>query len=237
MENQYTKVFTIQPQDCGETGVCRFVRLIGLMEDVVAAHVHQLGVDGCFMREKYNAGWMVLRRTVQVFSPICAGDTVQITTWSRGLVGAGDYRDYCLCVNGRQAALATEVWVLTDLDSRSLISMRKVRELETTHCPQAALPYKPRRLTEPEQAQFCGTAVVQPEEIDANGHMNNVPYVAHALEYMQDFASSVPYTVQMNYLHEVLQGEELRFTRQSGADGQTVCACSGGHLSFLMQVS
>ncbi|MGM9651273.1 MAG: acyl-[acyl-carrier-protein] thioesterase [Faecousia sp.] len=237
MENQYTKTYTIQPQDCGENGMCRFVRLIGLMEDLVADHVQHLGVDGYFMHEKYNAGWMVLRRTVQVLSPIRAGDTVEITTWSRGLVGAGDYRDYRLCIDGREAALATEVWVLTDLDSRSLIMMRKVKELEQTHCPQAALNCKPRRLQEPEQAALCGTAVVQPDEIDINGHMNNVPYVAHALEYLQDFDGCAPYTVEMNYLHEVLQGEQMRYTRQWDADGQTVCAYSGGHLSFLMHVS
>lgn len=90
--------------------------------------------------------------------------------------------------------------------------LRDVPLLWTLPAPQPERRETIRRLVLPENLPQAGAWTVSPEEIDDNGHLNNVVYVRHA----QQFAPPETKFFEIIYDHECFLGETVRLFAENG---------------------
>lgn len=227
----YRKTYTV-PADTDELDLLPF--LLACMEQTAKEDAIRLGQGTDILKARYNAAWMILRTDLQVFAPLRAGLCFDVDTWSRGIRGASVLRDFQIVADGEALARATQLWIVADLTSRRLRNPRSMPELDTP-CPDFAFSNAASHFDIPPANLLRAELKVEPEDIDENGHMNNVRYLFRALPYLpQDL--SAPYRLQLHYSAELLCGQSFRCLT-----GQEEQACSlvfrrEGKEHFLLKV-
>lgn len=196
---EYRKSYTV-PFDTDGFRLLPF--LLSCMEQTAKEDAIRLGQGTDVLKDRYNAAWMILRTDLQVLVPISAGLCIEIVTWSRGIHGASVLRDFQIMSHGRELARATQLWVVADLTSRRLRNPRFMPELDTP-CPLFAFSNTASRFDMPQARSFQAALTVKPEDIDENGHMNNVRYLVRALPYLPQ-NGNMPYRLLLQYNAELL---------------------------------
>lgn len=195
----FRKTYTV-PSDADGLRLLPF--LLSCMEQTAKEDAIRLGQGIDVLKDRYNAAWMILRTDLQVLVPISAGLCIEIVTWSRGIHGASVLRDFQIMSHGRELARAMQLWIVADLTSRRLRNPRSMPELDTP-CPSFAFSNTASRFDMPQARSFQAELTVKPEDIDENGHMNNVRYLFRALPYLPQM-TAVAYHLQLQYSAELL---------------------------------
>ena len=172
----------------------------------------ELGVARREMLEKYNAIWMVARMWYRLNRPPGWGERVTVRTWHRGDKGATMYRDYDLFVDGEAVGECVSAWVLASLDTRQIIRLATVHELDGTGGGELCKSKKLSKLRLPQDLELAGRRKLRYSDTDLNGHVNNTRYADFACDALEmerlgpdRFLSSM----QIGYLAECRPGEEL----------------------------
>ncbi len=211
----YRKTYTV-PADTD--GVRSLPFLLSCMEQTAKEDAIRLGQGMDVLKARYNAAWMILRTQLQVLAPLCTGMDIEILTWSRGIRGASVLRDFHIFSDGKVLARATQLWIVADLTTRRLRNPRSMPELDVL-CPPFAFSEAVSRFEFAPAALVSDERTVRAEDIDENGHMNNVRYVSHVLQLLPQL--TYPCMVQLEYCQELLQGETFRCF--CGRDDNAVC--------------
>ncbi len=227
----YRKTYTAPS---GTDGCQSLAFLLSCMQQTAKEDAVRLGQGTDVLMARYNAAWMILRAQLQMFAPVCAGMSLEIFTWSRGVRGASVLRDFRVFSEGNEIARATQLWIVADLTTRRLRNPRSIPELDTP-CPPFAFSDGVSGFEMPLAENFCAELTVKAEDIDENGHMNNVRYVSHAMPYLPQFP--YPCRIRMEYCAELLQGQSYQCF--SGRDDRAACLvfCKDGkeHFRMLLQ--
>lgn len=177
------------------------------LEAAATAHAIDLGIDFSNMLKKYGALWMIAR------SRLCLNRLPQgearIKTWLRKPSAAVSNRDFDLFDEGERIGYAVQTWILVDAEQRSIVNMKNLPDLWTLPTPQPERTDSLRRLNLPELPTVAEW-VVSSEEVDRNGHLNNVRYIRHA----EPFAPSNALCLDVIFDRECFAGETV--TLQAG---------------------
>ena len=112
----------------------------------------------------------------------------------------------------RSIGRALQYWVLANAQTRRIANLRDIDILWTLPVREPECRETIRRLVLPESLPEAGAWTVTPEEIDDNGHLNNVVYVQHA----QRFAPPDTKWIEVIYDRECFLGETLRLFAKDG---------------------
>ena len=129
--------------------------------------------------------------------------------------------DHDLLQDGRILGRAVQDWVLVDTATRKLAGMKNIPILWELPCPQPQRTESIRRLRMPDVLPCEAQTIIATEEIDDNGHLNNVAYIRHA----QRFAAPDCTGLEVSFDRECFAGEALTlhagdgFVRGDKADG------------------
>ena len=211
----YRKTYTVPT---GTEGTRLLPFLLSCMEQTAKEDAIRLGQGTDVLMARYHSAWMILRTQLQVLAPIHAGMKFEIFTWSRGVCGASVLRDFHVFADGREVVRATQLWIVADLTTRRLRNPRSMPELDTP-CPPFAFSTTVPRFDLIPAKTLCAELTVGAEDIDENGHMNNVRYVTHAVPYLPQFP--YPCSIQLEYCAELLQGQSYQCF--SGQEDNAVC--------------
>lgn len=206
-------------------GADSLTEIVAAMQDAAIAHSLDLNIGFERMLKDFHALWMLVRLRVDLQrQPIGA---LRLRTFLRTPSSAFSIRDFSLLDDKGVCGSAMQCWVLADAETRKLISLKSVPPLWSLPTPEPERTDALRRIPLPEELTDAALWTVAPEEIDDNGHLNNVVYVRHA-EALQN---SPCLGLEIQFDRECFAGEVLRlqtfggFVRGVKADGSESFRC------------
>lgn len=219
----YEQTIMIDSRDVDGRNQCKASALMGHLQEAAtqAAEAGGFGRDG--LMQRCNAFWMITRQWFQINRPLEWAEELTIRTWHRGGKSAVMYRDYDILVGDELVGEGVSAWVLADWESRKLLRLGSIQELEGTsgeeHCKTKTLS----KLRMPEDMAQSELRQMRYSDTDINGHVNNARYADFACDAVgmeqldeNQFLSSM----QIGYLAECLPGEALSIC-QGEQDGGT----------------
>ena len=225
MSLSYEMTLPIDSRDVDGNGFCKASALLGHLQEAATQAAEHGGFGRTMTTEGYHAFWMLPRVWYRLFRPLRWEEPLTIHTWHRGNRGATMYRDYDLLVQGEQVGECVSAWVLVDLESRQLLRMSSVSELEGTDGGSLCKDKKLSKLRLPPSMELAGRRQMCYSDTDLNGHVNNTRYAdfaCDALEMEHLGPDRFLASMQIGYLAECRPGEELLL--MTGQDGQTYFA-------------
>lgn len=177
------------------------------LEAAATAHAVDLGIDFPNMLKNYGALWMIARSRL-CLTRLPRGE-VRIKTWLRKPSAAVSNRDFDLFDGDERIGRAVQSWVLVDAERRTILNMKSIPALCSLPAPQPERTDCLRRLTLPDLPTVAEW-VVSSEEVDQNGHLNNVRYIRHA----EPFAPPNALRLDVIFDRECFPGEAI--TLQAG---------------------
>ena len=159
-------------------GASSLSALMSALEEAAVAHAVALHIDHDRMLRDFGCLWMVVRCRLRVTR--MPEGTFTVRTWLRKPTAALSNRDFSICDAQGELGSAVQTWVLADAAERRIIPMKSVEPLWTLPTPEPERTDALRRLALPENMTESARWTVQPQEIDSNGHLNNVAYIHHA---------------------------------------------------------
>ena len=212
MSTVYEIKLRVDSRDVDLFNQCRPSAVLGFLQEAATQAALALGVAGPQILEKYNCIWMVTRNWVELDAPLQWNDLVTVKTWHRGASGASSYRDFDLFREGRPIGQGASVWVMVDVQARTLFRMRDLTEFRGTDGGALSKSIKLRRLAMPETFDGRARRELGYSDTDINSHVNNAHYADFACDSLHlerlgrgKFVRSF----QIDYLSECQAGEAL----------------------------
>ena len=175
MEPLYTQNFEITDHYVDCFGRMTPASILLMIQEVAGKHCTALSVDYDTLAKR-RMFWAVTRHRVQVSRMPRLGETIRVETWPMPTTRVAYPRSVVAYdAAGNECFRASSLWVLMNLDTRSMILPGKsgisvvgsLRGLELPSPGSLALMDH----TQTRQRQVCFT------DLDRNGHMNNTRYL------------------------------------------------------------
>lgn len=208
---------TIACYEADANKVMRPTAMLDIMQEAANVSATSLGFGYDEMIET-NTAWVLSRIHVRFKKNPLWRDTVNLKTWHKGVAKLFYLRDFILSDNnGNRLAEATSSWLIIDMNTRRL-----VRNSELASNPEKCT--KEDAIAEPADKVVLPVDI-EPElvrkhpvtwsEIDPNGHVNNVKYVAWAIDAvkLEDITEKPLKELLVNYDAEVMPGDVVRISR------------------------
>ena len=175
MEPQYVQSFLVDDMAVDRFGYLKPSAILFYAQEVAGAHCKALALDYDTLAKR-RMFWAVIRHRVQVTRMPKLGETIRVETWPMPTTKVAYPRSVVAYDEaGNECFRAISLWVLMNLDTRSMILPGKsgisvvgsLRGLELPSPGSLALMDH----TQTRQRQVCFT------DLDRNGHMNNTRYL------------------------------------------------------------
>ena len=219
MQPAYSQKFTLTDMDVGCFGRMKLSTLLFYAQEVAGKHSALLGADYDHLLEK-KLFWAVTRHRVQITRLPCLGESITVQTWPMPTTRVAYPRSLvAFDADGNELFRSISLWVLMDMDSRSMVLPGKsgvdVRGTLTGSelaVPHSLVPRAMPNLTHRTVTYTC---------LDRNGHMNNTRY----LDWVEDLLPSgfhwehIPKELVICYLNEARETQELELQWELTEDG------------------
>lgn len=179
------------------------------LEAAVTAHAVDLSIDFPNMLKNYGALWMIARSRL-CLTRLPKGEA-RVKTWLRKPSAAVSNRDFDLFDGDECIGRAVQSWVLVDAERRNILNMKSICALWSLPMPQPERTDALRRLNLPD-LPTVSEWVVCAEELDQNGHLNNVRYIRRAEAYAPPNALCL----DVIFDRECFLGETIRLQAEGG---------------------
>lgn len=209
MEPLYTQDYEVTDIAVDRYGRMKTSMLLFLAQEVAGKHCNLLSVDHDTLAAR-RMFWAVTRHRVQISRLPVRGETIRIETWPMPTTRVAYPRSVIAYdQNGRECFRAISLWVLMDLDKRSMILPGKsgISVIGTLRGLELDTPngLVAKELRSHLSRTVCFT------DLDRNGHMNNTRY----LDWISDLLPSrfhenhQPREMTVCYLSEAREGQTL----------------------------
>ena len=210
MEPLYAQHFEINDNLVDRYGRLMPSKILFFAQEVAGQHCNLLSVDYDTLAQK-RMFWAVIRHRVQVTRLPQRGETIRVETWPMPTTRVAYPRSVVAYDEaGKECFRSISLWVLMDLDTRSMILPGKsgISVLGTLRGTELTAPNSlvPKALNTSRSRTVCFT------DLDRNGHMNNTRY----LDWIDDLLPSpfhCKHTIReftVCYLSEARGGQELQ---------------------------
>ena len=226
MELIYEQQFCINDLMVDRYGRLRLSALLYFAQEAAGQHSALLGADYDTLAQK-RLFWAVTRHKVQISRLPMRGETIRVQTWPMPATKVAYPRAMAaFAADGTELFRAISLWVLMDLDNRSMVLPGKsgvevaglVRGNELT-VPHSLMLRDLERSQERTVTYSC---------LDRNGHMNNTRY----LDWVEDLLPSEFHSrhqakeFTVCYANEALEGQPVRLDWRLSEEG---CLQVDGH--------
>ena len=182
MSLSYEMTLPIDSRDVDGNGYCKASALLGHIQEAATQAAEHGGFGRAMTTDGYHAFWMLTRVWYQLRRPLRWEEPLTIRTWHRGDKGATMYRDYDLFVDGEAVGECVSAWVLASLDTRQIIRLATVQELDGTGGGELCKSKKLSKLRLPQDLNLAGRRKLRYSDTDLNGHVNNTRYADFACD-------------------------------------------------------
>lgn len=210
--------------------------VLDLFQTAAGAHAKLLGCGYDALIER-SLMWVLIRVRYKILKEIPLFSSVTVKTWPLSPSRLSFAREYeILDENGDTAIIGSSDWVLMNAETRRLVPAEDVYNLEH---------YNDVKLFENRATKLASFESDTPEhtvlplfsQIDMNGHVNNTKYLNYVLDASPLSDKERIESVQIDYRHEVLEGNTLKI--KALRKENTLCACgqdSDGNTMFACEI-
>ena len=207
MEQLYEKEFSISAIAVDRYGRLKASQLLGLLQEVAGKHSVLLGTSQEQLADK-NLFWAIIRHRVQITRLPGSGEKIRVETWPMPTTRTAYPRStIAYDENGQECFRAISLWVLMDVETRSMVLPGK-SGVEVNGVLRGCELQAPSSMI-PKELAHCDQRQVRYTDLDLNGHMNNCRY----LDWVADLLPSSFYETHeirefsLCYMSEVRENE------------------------------
>ena len=203
--------FSVASYEVDFTGQMSLFSLFNRFQDLAGIHAAYLHVGYAQLLE-LKLAWILSRIRIQIHFLPRWGDTVELSTWPKGINRLFAMRDFSLTSErGKILVLATSAWLLMDIEKNrpQRIEILPV-DLKYPGAPHA-IEEIPDKILVPEGLSTLFERQVWPSDMDTNRHVNNAQYAKWISDcFLEDqFHNRRITSIQINYLEETLSGDSV----------------------------
>lgn len=232
MAEKYLEKYTISCYEADANQALKPTAMLDWMQEIAGRDATRLGF-GYDNLMASNTAWVLSRTHVRFHQYPKWRDNVNLLTWHKGAFKVLYLRDFELkSETGEPLVSATTSWLIIDMNTR-----RMVRNTELSAGPETCLfehaieePADKIIIPTDLEATLAATHKVVWSDIDTMAHVNNVKYVAWALDAIDEsiLREKPLKEIIVNYDAEVLLGEEvtLYLIKQETVEG-LICYIQG----------
>jgi len=183
--------------------------VFNVFQEAAVSHAENLGV-GRESMAKSGQVWILSRISVQVDRRPKYGETVTVRSWPRSWAKLFAVRDFDIRdAQDNPVIRARSCWIIIDLETRRPVRPQGALEGIPLNEGLDALPFLPAGLEERQSLQKAEEHRVVYNDVDYNGHVNNVSYIRWIENNMNPFLleQAKQCRLDINYMGEVLPGE------------------------------
>ena len=208
--------------DVDGRGQCKASALLNHLQNAATLASEERGLSHETLVERYGVFWMLARSWYRLSRPLRYEDRLTVRTWHRGSKGAVMYRDYDILANGQLVGESVSAWVLASVDTRKLVRLNTIPELEGTGGGPLCKTVTLVKLRPPGEVREVERRTMRYSDTDLNGHVNNTRYADFACDAVgMEVLPEDRYLAEMQigYLAECRPGEVLSI--QTGGQGDS----------------
>ena len=189
------------PKDLSET--------MTLLQNAAEAHSKELHIDYDRMLGEFRCLWMIVRAKVHLDR--IPKKEIRIHTWLRKPSSVVSIRDYAIYEGEEEIGYGIYAWTVVHADTRKLVNIKTVPPIPEAPTIEPERSAVLKRIPLPQDMEVADLWIVSPEEIDGNGHVNNVCYVRHG-EALCPGATDL----EVIFDRECFSGEKIRLFHKDG---------------------
>ena len=197
------------------------------MQEAAIAHSHDLKIHHDRLLGEFGCLWMLVRYQIRL-ERLPVGQ-LRVETFLRSSNSVFSPRDFSFFDALGPCGDAVQIWVVVDAVERKIRPLSDIPPLLEGPVPKPERKTRPQRVRLPENMECLGFWLVAPEEIDDNGHLNNVAYVRAAAAYAPEDCRFL----EVSFERECFLGERLTVKGCTTDEGYFVQICKeSGEESF-----
>jgi len=207
--------------------------VLSLFQDAAGAQVNALGVGQDALRER-GLLWVILRTRYEQLAQPRPYDEVRVETWPHPS-GLLDFpRDYQIfAADGTLLVRGSSQWAVIRSTGRRLVPAREIAFSCAENTP--LFPQRLRSLPDFDADAAC-TMRCAYNDVDGNGHVNNVRYADYVMNALRSDAAIRSF--QLDYHCEVLPDTELSLlTARTDTEARCKGCDSAGTLMFSSRIT
>ena len=217
----FTRDFYLRASDFDRYDKITPRAILELFQDVAGNHAENMGI-GFDSLIKNNLIWVIVRTKFTILKPLKRYSTVTVKTWPLKPQRFIFRREYLIIDDsGDIAVRGTADWMIIDSNTRSLTSANAVYPENAVYIEELALDEKLKKIKEIDGETSTLNVISGYNDIDLNGHVNNTKYADFAINAINPQNKEIV-SFQIDYLKEVLNGEEIKLTAVSSDDKTVV---------------
>lgn len=196
--------------------------VLDLFQTAAGAHAKLLGCGYDALIER-SLMWVLIRVRYKILKEIPLFSTVTVKTWPLSPSRLSFAREYeILDENGDTAIIGSSDWVLMNAETRRLVPAENIYNLDRYNDVKL-FEERATKLSPFESDSQEHTVLPLFTQIDMNGHVNNTKYLNFVLDCCHLNENEKIKSVQIDYRHEVLEGDTLKI--KTSRQENTLLAC------------
>ncbi len=224
---------TVKPYETDFQGNWKPHCFFQAMQHIATNHATHLGLGYQDML-KGDAIWLLARLKLKFFRIPRLDENITIETWPRSMQQKIFFmRDfYFFDENEQKIAAATSAWLTVHVSERRILKPdAAMLEGLPNNQNRIALQESLEKITLPEEMQEQFSVQARYSAVDLIQHVNNTRYIEWASDCfsIEQYRSSQPDWIQINYASEVKPGEQVSI--QMGQIDASTTIIAGSHLS------
>ena len=236
--NMRVESFDVQPN-----GNIKISSLLKMLQKAAGDDVNSTPLNYFSLAEK-NIAFVLTKMTVKMLDDIKLYDELKIVSHPRKVRGATFPRDFIIYIGSKQVALARSLWVLLDLEKRTILRPSAIDDI-------GSLPPSDedifeigdvRRVVDQNSLHRTNVLQVSYSHLDMNNHLNNTFYSDFVFDCIspERHISDKGLYLQINYNAEARMSDELHIFSVENDDGSfdfSADNITGGKSCFTAYVS
>lgn len=208
---KWTEKYKVKFHDTTSNEILSASGTLKLMQET--GMLHMLGCRPSY-RDLLNQDKALILSSIRInmYSPICSFDEVDVTTWATGSRGFTTYRSFQVFKGDELMAEANSVWALVSVSEKKLV---KISEVDFSNFePEPALELdSPSKVRIPSELKLSlvGEYTVRYSDTDLNHHINNTNYPDLFFNYLPNPDGKLVKSIAICYINDAKIGDNLKF--------------------------
>ena len=210
MADSFTLRLPIRYQDVDADLRCTPITLVGAMQEAAILQSEALGRGMDWLAERQQV-WMIVQTRLEIARLPAWRAELVVTTWPSDIGRLLSRREFVVADGSGECARATTLWAYVDTARHRVTRVPPELSAAYPIIEQRALPGPLGRPPRLEAALTEDERPVRRTDIDSNGHVNNLRYLAWMLDSLPvDLpASARPTRLNVRYQRETGAGERI----------------------------
>ena len=196
-----------------------------LTQEIATVDARNLAFDDPRLIAAHNAVWVIAREKIVFHKMPQRYDTVELSTWHKGLDSIFFLRDYSMkSEDGESLIDATSSWVIMDLSERRALRPSAVTDIipAEAQIEGHAIESSATKVVIPKTLALspAGEHIVRYSDVDPNWHANNTRYISWAMDCLpRELTFEKPLReFEINFNREARPGEKVDLLMASDGD-------------------